>query len=66
MEREAHPIWQTFAEATFSQYGKFIHRERLLDAMNRMVLWAELVMIIEPVYPKAAGRCGESRDAIHL
>jgi len=46
---------QTFVEATFEQYRKPTRCERFLDEMNRMVLWAELVAVIEPVYPKADG-----------
>jgi len=46
---------QTFAEATFEQYRKTTRRERFLDEMNRVVPWAELVTVIEPVYPKADG-----------
>lgn len=46
---------QTFAEATFEQYRKTTRRERFLDEMNRVVPWVELVVVIEPVYPKADG-----------
>lgn len=46
---------QTFAEVTFEQYRKSTRRERFLDEMNRVVPWAELVVVIEPVYPKADG-----------
>jgi len=46
---------QTFAEASFEQYRKTTRRERFLDEMNRVVPWAELVAVIEPVYPKAVG-----------
>jgi IS5 family transposase len=46
---------QTFAEVTFEQYRKSTRRERFLDEMNRVVPWAELVTVIEPVYPKADG-----------
>jgi IS5 family transposase len=46
---------QTFAEASFEQYRKSTRRERFLDEMNRVVPWAELVAVIEPVYPKAEG-----------
>ena len=46
---------QTFAEVTFEQYRKSTRRERFLDEMNRVVPWAELVAVIEPVYPKAEG-----------
>ena len=46
---------QTFAEVPFEQYRKPTRRERFLDEMNRVVPWAELVAVIEPVYPKADG-----------
>lgn len=46
---------QTFAEVTFEPYRKPTRRERFFDAMNRVVPWAELVAVIEPVYPKADG-----------
>jgi IS5 family transposase len=45
----------TFAEVTFEQYRKPTRREQFLDEMNRVVPWAELVAVIEPVYPKADG-----------
>ena len=45
----------TFAEATFEPYRKSTRRERFLAEMNRVVPWAELVAVIEPVYPKADG-----------
>ena len=48
-------LQQTFAEVTFEPYRKSTRRERFLDAMNRVVPWAELVAVIEPVYPKAKG-----------
>lgn len=46
---------QTFAEGSFEQYRKPSRRERFLDEMNRLVLWVDLVAVIEPVYPKADG-----------
>jgi len=46
---------QTFAEVPFEQYRKPTRREQFLDEMNRVVPWAELVAVIEPVYPKAEG-----------
>jgi len=46
---------QTFAEVPFEQYRKSTRRERFLDEMNRVVPWADLVAVIEPVYPKADG-----------
>ncbi len=44
-----------FAKVMFEQYRKPTRRERFLDEMNRVVPWAELVAVIEPVYPKANG-----------
>jgi IS5 family transposase len=46
---------QTFAEVPVEQYRKPTRREWFLDEMNRVVPWPELVMAIEPVYPKAEG-----------
>ena len=46
---------QTFAEVSFEQYRNPTRRERFLDEMTRVVPWAELVAVIEPIYPKAAG-----------
>ena len=46
---------QTFAEVPFEQYRKLTRREQFLNEMNRVVPWAELVTVIEPVYPKAEG-----------
>ena len=46
---------QTLAEVTFEQYRKPTRREQFLNEMHRVVPWAELVAVIEPVYPKADG-----------
>ena len=46
---------QTFAEVPFEQYRKPTRREQFLDEMHRVMPWAELVTVIEPVYPKADG-----------
>jgi len=46
---------QTFADVSFERYRKPTRRERFLDEMNRVVLWAELAAAIAPVYPKAEG-----------
>jgi len=46
---------QTFVEVPFEQYCKRPRREQFLNEMNRLVPWAELVTVIEPVYPKADG-----------
>ena len=40
---------QTFAEVPFEQYRKPTRREQFLNEMNRVVPWAELVTVIEPV-----------------
>ena len=48
-------LQSTFAEVTFEPYRKSTRRERFLDEMNRVVPWAELVAVIQPVYPKANG-----------
>lgn len=54
-EKDA-PIEQpTFAEVSFDPYRKPTRRERFLDEMNRVVPWADLVAVIEPVYPRAEG-----------
>ncbi len=46
---------QTFAEIPFEHYRKSTRRERFLNEMNRVVPWADLMAVIEPVYPKAEG-----------
>ncbi|MDI3462696.1 MAG: Mobile element protein [Nitrospira sp.] len=46
---------QTVAEVSFEQYRKPTRREQFLGEMTRVVPWAELVAVIEPVYPKADG-----------
>jgi len=46
---------QTFAEVPFEQYRKPTRREQFLNEMTRVVPWAELVAVIEPIYPKADG-----------
>ncbi len=46
---------QTFAEVSFEQYRKPTRRKQFLNELNRVVPWAELVPVIEPVYPKADG-----------
>jgi IS5 family transposase len=46
---------QTFAEIPFEHDRKSTRRERFLNEMNRVVSWADLVAMIESVYPKAKG-----------
>ena len=48
-------LQQTLAEVTFEQYRNPARRERFLDEMARVVPWAEVVAVIEPVSPKAEG-----------
>lgn len=43
---------QTLAEGTFEAYRKKTRREEFLEQMERVVPWAELCGVIEPVYPK--------------
>ena len=50
---------QTFAEVSFEQYRKPTRREQFLNEMNRVVPWAALVTVIEPVYPESR-RAGAS------
>jgi hypothetical protein len=44
---------QTVADVTLEPYRKPTRRKRFLEEMHRVVLWAELVAVIAPVYPKA-------------
>lgn len=46
---------QTFAEVSFEQYRKPTRREQFLNELTRVAPWAELVTVIEPVYPRADG-----------
>jgi transposase, IS5 family len=46
---------QTLAEVTFEPYRQPTRREQFLTEMHRVVPWADLVAVIEPVYPKADG-----------
>ena len=43
----------TFASSGFERYAKPTRRAAFLAEMNRVVPWAELCALIEPVYPKA-------------
>ena len=42
----------------FKRYHKATRREVFLAEMNRVVPWAALCALIEPVYPKAGARGG--------
>jgi IS5 family transposase len=49
------PKQGTFAEASFEKYRKPTRREEFLAQMQRVMPWAELVALIEPVYPSGEG-----------
>lgn len=42
-----------FSDAEFANQRKRMHREVFLAEMDRVVPWARLMALIEPVYPKA-------------
>jgi IS5 family transposase len=46
---------QTFTSNDFARYRKTTRREVFLAEMERVVPWAELCSLIEPVYPKGDG-----------
>jgi IS5 family transposase len=52
----------TLATGTFEPYRKATRREIFLSEMDRVMPWAELCALIEPVYPKA----GNGRPPIGL
>ena len=52
----------TLATGTFEPYRKATRREIFLSEMDRVVPWAQLCALIEPVYPKA----GNGRPPIGL
>jgi transposase, IS5 family len=45
----------------FEKYGKTTRRAQFLAEMERVVPWAELCAVIEPVYPKAGAEGGRPR-----
>lgn len=44
--------------AGFEKYGKTTRRAQFLADMDRIIPWAELAAVIEPVYPKASEQGG--------
>lgn len=50
------PTQATFATAGFEAYHKPTRRDLFLAEMERVVPWAQLCALIEPVYPKSEGR----------
>jgi IS5 family transposase len=49
------PRQTTLAAAGFETHRKTTRREQFLAEMERVMPWAELYALIEPVYPKAVG-----------
>jgi IS5 family transposase len=49
------PMQATFAESGFEAYRKTTPREQFLSEMDRVVPWAALCALIEPVYPRNDG-----------
>ena len=58
------PSQSSFAPAGFEAYRKPTRRERFLAEMDRVVPWAELCALVEPVYPK--GTTGAGRPPLPL
>jgi IS5 family transposase len=58
------PTQPTFAASGFEAFRKPTRRERFLGEMDRVVPWAELCALVEPVYPK--GTSGAGRPPIPL
>jgi IS5 family transposase len=48
---------RSFASAEYAMKKKCTRRERFLADMERIVPWARLMAVIEPLYPKS-GRVG--------
>lgn len=42
----------------FEKFGKATRRARFLSDMDRVIPWAELAAVIEPVYPKVSENGG--------
>ncbi len=56
-------IQQTFAsQSSFEKYARKSKRELFLDQMNQAVPWSELLVLVEPVYPRA----GNGRQPVGL
>jgi IS5 family transposase len=48
---------RSFASAEYAMKKKRTRREKFLDDMERVVPWARLIAVIEPLYP-TSGRVG--------
>lgn len=49
------PTQATFADSGFEAYRKTTRREQFLSQMDRVIPWAQLCALVEPVYPKGEG-----------
>lgn len=49
---------QSFAAGDFETYRKPTRRERFLAEMERVVPWADVYALIEPLYPAAPAGAG--------
>ncbi len=58
------PSQMTFTPTGFEAFRKPTRRERFLDEMDRVVPWAELVVLVKPAYAK--GTSGPGRPPIPL
>jgi hypothetical protein len=54
---------RSFASAEFALKKKRTRREKFLADMERVVPWARLIAIIEPLYPRS-GRVGRPPSAL--
>ena len=62
MKRKAR-FQQTFAsQRSFEKHGRKSKRELFLDHMEQVVPWPELLVLVEPLYPKA----GKGRQPVGL
>jgi len=41
------------SQSSFAKYSRKSKRELFLDHMNQVVPWSELLVLVEPFYPKA-------------
>lgn len=47
----------SFASAEHAMNKRVTRREKFLGEMERVVPWARLIAVIEPVYPKSEKHC---------
>ena len=54
---------RSFASAEYAMKKKRTRREKFLGEMERIVPWARLIAVIEPLYP-TSGRVGRQRIGV--